>query len=546
MGQTSAERQATWRKRHPVRARDSARLGQQKRRDNAKATAKAQTPPLTWPDPPSDPAAALADWARSTLIVPPGHPNAGDRLELPPYLVAFFKDALAEGCTESLNCVARKNGKSAAVAVLVLGYLVGPLRRKGWRCALASLSREKAAEIKMQIESIATASGLEGVEFWRRSSPAITAAGGAVDILASDSNSGAALGVDLAVCDEIGLMHEKSRAFVASLRSSVSARGGRFMSLSVHGDGPFVPEILSRRGAAGLAVHLHQAPEGCALDDPKAHKLANPGLGLIKQHSYMKSEAARCLATPSDQASFLALDLNRPGSPARELVCSPADWDACVTPPAKLPARLGPCFVGLDAGGSSSMTCAAAWFPASKRLELYSAFPATPDLETRGQGDGCGSIYKEAWERSELMTYSGRCTPVGDFVRHVAASLAGCEVVGAASDRYRRAEVLQVLESEEIEWPWSWRGMGAGMTGSADVRSFQKAILRGEILTVPSLLMPLALKSTILRRDANGNPALERGNTGRIDVLAATVLAVGLAAATGEDSGFEVIRRAVE
>lgn len=254
MAQSTAQRQATWRRRHPVHARAVARSAQQKWRDAIKES-KAP-PPLTWPDPPADPAGALCDWARDTLIVPPGHPNAGARLELPPYLLAFFKDALAEGCTESLNCVARKNGKSAAVAVLVLGYLVGPLRREGWRCALASLSREKAAEIKMQIESIATASGLEGVSFWRRSSPAITAAGGAVDILASDSNSGAALGVDLAVCDEIGLMHEKSRSFVASLRSSVSARGGRFMSLSVHGDGPFVPEILARRGAPGSVASV--------------------------------------------------------------------------------------------------------------------------------------------------------------------------------------------------------------------------------------------------------------------------------------------------
>ena len=532
MALTATQRSRRYRAKNPQSARAASRDAQQRRRDAAKATAKAQTSPITWPDPPADPAGALCEWARATLRVPPGHPNAGARLELPPYLAAFFTDALAEGCTESLNCVARKNGKSAAVAVLVLGYLVGPLRRPGWRAALASLSREKAAEIKMQIESIATASGLEGVQFWRRSSPAITASGGAVDILASDSNSGAALGVDLAVCDEIGLMHEKSRAFVNSLRSSVSARGGRFMSLSVHGDGPFIPEILARRGAPGLAVHLHQAAEGCALDDPKAHQAANPGLGLIKQHSYMKAEAARCLATPSDQASFRALDLNQPGSPTREMVCAPSDWQDCVTLRAKLPPRSGPCYVGFDAGGSSSMTAAASYWPETKRLELFAAFPANPGLDARGQADGCGGLYREAWDRGELMTYSGRVTPVGDFLRHVASSLAGCEVAGAASDLYRRSEVQQALEAERLGWRWDWRRMGAGPTGSTDVRAFQRVLLRGEVRTVPSLLMPLALKSTVLRRDSNGNPALERGSTGRIDVLAATVLAVGLAAET--------------
>ena len=70
------------------------------------------------------------------------------------------------------------------------------------------------------------------------------------------------------------------------------------------------------------------------------------------------------------------------------------------------------------------------------------------------------------------------------------------------------------LEDETLEWPWEFRRMGAGPQGSGDVRAFQRAILRGEFRTVPSLLMPLALKSTVLRRDGNGNEALQRGNTG--------------------------------
>ena len=541
MGQSNKARQAKWRKAHPTRARLATREGHQKRRD---AVTEAKREIISWPDPPADPAGAVAEWARANLIVPAGHKNAGAGLALPEYLVAFFRDALAPGCTESLNCVARKNGKSAAVAVLVLGYLVGPLRRDGWRCALASLSREKAHELKMQIEAIALASGLVGVQFWRRSQPAITTANAAVDILSSDSNSGAALGVDLAVCDELGLMHEKSRPFVNSLRSSVSARGGAFMALSVHGDGPFIPEILARRGAPGLAIHHHAAPEGCALDDPEAHKLANPGLGIIKQASYMTAEAARCLATPSDQASFRALDLNQPGSPSREMVCSPSDWQACTVPATELPARSGPAYIGFDAGGSASMTAAASYWPESKRLEIFAAFPATPNLIDRGQADGVGGIYQEAFERDELQVYDGRVTPVGAFLLSLAAALEGAEIAGAASDQYRRAEVEQAIEAEALEWPWSFRRMGSGPTGSGDVMAFQRAILRGDFKTVPSLLMPLALKSTILRRDGNGNPALDRANTGRIDVLSACVLAAGLAAASDGDS-FSVTRIAV-
>ena len=143
------------------------------------------------------------------------------------------------------------------------------------------------------------------------------------------------------------------------------------------------------------------------------------------------------------------------------------------------------------------------------------------------------------------MLFEGRVTPISAFLLAIAAALEGAEIAGAASDQYRRAEVEQALSDELLEWPWSFRRMGSGPQGSGDVRAFQRAILRGEFRTVPSLLMPLALKSTILRRDANGNPALERGNTGRIDVLAATVLACGLAAGASGDSGFGISRRAL-
>ena len=524
----------------------TSREGQQRYRAREKATTAAKQPAITWPPPPADPAGALCEFARQRLIVPPGHKNSGQPFQIPEYLAAFFADALAKGTQEAALIIARKNAKSSGVAALLIASMIGPLRRDGWRCGVASLSREKASELKMQVEAISRASGLAGIQFWRRSSPAITAAGGSVDILSADKNAGAASGYDLAVADEVGLMAEKHRPLVNSLRSSVSARGGKFLALSVWGDGPFVPEIVARRADPGVVVHLYQAPEGAALDDPAAWAAANPGLGSIKSHAYMVSESRRVLSSVADQSSFLSLDLNRPGAPSREMVCNPQDWEACTVPAAKLPPRSGPVYIGFDAGGSASMTAAAAYWPKSKRLELLAAFPGIPNLRERGVLDGCGAIYSEACSRNELRVYAdSRVTPVNGFVLHLASVLDGCEIGGAASDMYRRAEVQQAIEAEGIEWPWSWRRMGMGPQGSSDVMAFQRVILRGGFRTVPSLLMPLALKSTVLRRDANGNPALARGNTGRIDILSACVLAAGLAADTGNSSNFGVTRVAI-
>ena len=134
----------------------------------------ARTPkPAALPAWPADPAEALARWCLDVLKVPDGHRRAGQPLELPDYGVEFIRDALTH--RESLLCIGRKNAKSAIVAVYLLARLVGPLRVAGYRAGVCSVSREKAGELKSQMQAIAEASGLAGLRFLR--SPAAGACG---------------------------------------------------------------------------------------------------------------------------------------------------------------------------------------------------------------------------------------------------------------------------------------------------------------------------------------------------------------------------------
>ena len=210
------------------------------------------------------------------------------------------------------------------------------------------------------MQTIAEASGLLGLRFYRTPAPGrVVGQFGSVDILAADRASGHA-GFDLAIVDEIGLLQERDRAFVAGLRSSTSAKDGRFVSLSIHGDGPFVDEIIERRDDPAVTVHHFTAPEACALDDPEAWASANPGLGTIKSYDYMADEARRVLASPADQAHYRAHELNQPQELTRAMLVLLDDWRACTVPDeAELPPRVGGAFLGFDLGGSTSMTCAA-------------------------------------------------------------------------------------------------------------------------------------------------------------------------------------------
>ena len=477
---------------------------------------------------PADPAQAIADWSTECLIVPPGHPRAGEPMTLPSYGVDFLRDVFNPKFSEISLLIARKNSKSGVAAVMLLAHLVGPVRQLGFRAGIVSVSKEKANELKMQAQAIAESSKLRGVVFRRSPSPGrIESPFGSVDILSTESG-GMASGFDLAISDELGLFQDRDRELVNSMRSSVSARGGKFLSLSVIGNSPFVREILDRKDVdPHLSVHLFQAREGCALDSEEDWRLANPGLACgIKQRSYMIAESTRVSFSTADQSSFRALDLNLPATPGTEMICSVSDWSKCETPDPPAPSER--CWLGLDLGGSASMSCISAWFD-NGLLRVWSAFPRIPSLKARGQADN--APYLEMERRGELLTFGERTTdPVG-LIKHVVAELGpDVKVEKMAADSYRRSEVEDAIAAAECRWPTEFRRVGGGPHGFEDVAALQRAVLDAKFRTKPSLLLVSSILNSAVRRDSNGNASLDkRKANGRIDPMQATVICAGLA-----------------
>ena len=463
----------------------------------------------------ADPVGVLATWAAATLVVPPGHPLSGRPMVLPPFAVAWLRESW--DAHESALSTARKNAKSAIAAVMALGFLVGPLRRPGWRGAIASLDKNKAAELRRQVAEIAEASGLD-VKVRRSPYPGvIESATGSLDTLSADRTAGHSSGYDLVIVDETGLFKLSARDLLAGLRSSVSARNGQIRHISIRGDSPLFAEILAN---PAVVSHVHAAPDNCAIDDEAAWRAANPGLGTIKSLDYMRSEVERVKGVSSDEPSFRSYDLNLALSPTREMVCSPDDLAACFVDVAEY---RGPVYLGLDIGESSAGSAAVAFYPATGALRTWLAFGDVPDLERRGRRDAADYLAME--RRGELRTYPGRVVPVGEFVKDVETGLSGAPVV-AVADGYKAAELLDCSP-----WPLELVRSGSGPDGSQAVRSFQRAILTRAVRTAPNLSLASAIKESTLRRDSNGNPAVDRARrSGRIDVLSAAILAVGAAA----------------
>ena len=112
-----------------------------------------------------------------------------------------------------------------------------------------------------------------------------------------------------------------------------------------------------------------------------------------------------------------------------------------------------------------------------------------------------------------------------------AARLEGERILAAGADRFKRSEVLTVLEAAGIRWPIRWRGQGFSATadGSHDVNAFQRLVVNKRLQTTESRLLLSAFENCAITRDASGNAKLsKKKQRARIDAASAVVIAAGL------------------
>ena len=277
--------------------------------------------------------------------------------------------------------IARRNGKSFLIAVVLLAHLCGPLLRANWRAAVVSLTGKLASELREAVRQIAEASGLAD-EIEVRASPVpgfiLGQQGTRVDILAADRPSGHAIGIDLGVCDETGLL--ENGQLYNSLLSATGGRDGRVFSISIRGDSEIFERIRERRESPAVHWKEYCAEPDVDLEDDgalaAAIEAANPGItDGIKSLAHVRTLAERAKVHPTSQDAmdFRAQELNAPGATVRETLVALAEWEACLAD--ELPERTGHCYLGIDLGGSVSMGAAVAYWPQSGRLEVGAPSP---------------------------------------------------------------------------------------------------------------------------------------------------------------------------
>ncbi|GGD30813.1 terminase TerL endonuclease subunit [Sinisalibacter lacisalsi] len=469
-----------------------------------------------------------------TLRIPEG-PKAGELLKLAPFQKQFVRGALADGINVAVLSIGRGNAKTALSAGLALGALLGKWDDQPRRdVIIAARTRDQGREAFDFAEGFARSLPEEDqARLKYRYSPRLEieyAGEHVLRVIAADGKSALGSAPTLVLMDERGhWAKDQGDALEHALLSGLGKRAGRALIISTSAADDAHPfSVWLDEDVPGVFRQEHRPAPGLPADDLESLKIANPGAqhGIGSSLEWLQSQARRAIARGgSSLTSFRLYNRNeRVSGETRDMLLTVDEWLACETDDP--PPREGGVVIGIDLGGSASMTGAAFYWPETARLECLGTFPSQPALLDRGQADGVGDRYVQMHDRGELSTLGDKTVPVAAWLTKVMDHVAGEHVTGLTMDRYKQAELGEAIDRAGIQAPLVWRGQGF-RDGGEDAERLRRAVFDGRVKTAPSLLLRSAFADTVCLRDPANNIKIAKARSkGRIDAASATVLAV--------------------
>ncbi len=472
-----------------------------------------------------------------SLKIPQGK-NSGQAVRLAPFQRQFVTGALGDDIAAAVLSIGRGNAKTALSSGIALGGLLGIWDRQPRREVLiAARTRDQGRVAWDFVAGFCESLPLEiKRKLIYRRAPRLEieyegdGGGHVLRVLAADGKSALGSAPTMVLMDERGHWElEKGDLLESALMSGLGKRGGRGLIISTsaaddtHPFSKWIDDPLP-----GTYVQEHRPPPGLPADDLPSLMIANPGAdhGIGSSLEWLKSTAERAIARGgSSLTSFRLYNRNeRVSGESRDLLVTIDEWMACEV--AELPAREGQVVIGIDLGGSSSMTAAAYYWPETGRLEVRGTFPSRPSLLDRGQVDAVGDRYVQMQDRGELSVMGDKTVPVAAWLVEVLNHVQGSAVAAITMDRYKQSELAEALDRGGIRAPMVWRGQGF-RDGGEDCERFRRAVFDGKVRSKPSLLLRSAFADAVCLRDPANNLKLAKArSTGRIDAAAAAVLAV--------------------
>jgi phage terminase large subunit-like protein len=442
------------------------------------------------------------------------------------------------GTRRAYLAIARKNGKSALIACLLLAHLVGPEAVLNSQLVSGARSRDQAAlvfnlaakmvqlspELSKIIRIVPSGKRLIGL-------PMNTE----YKALAADGTTAHGLSPVLAILDEVGQVRGPQDDFIDAITTSQGAHDKPLL-IAISTQAPTDADLFSvwlddaeRSADPSIVSHVYTAPEGCELDDEKAWAAANPALGLFRSRRDVEEQAAQAQRMPSAENTFRVLTLNQRVNMVSAFV-SPGVWKAGNGAPGEFD---GAVYGGLDLSATTDLT---AFVLTCRRGGLLHVRPYFwMPMESVHEASRRDKAPYEVWVREGLLrTTPGKVIDYAFVAKDIGEICGSLSIVKIGFDRWRMDRMQMALDAAGVSLPLEPFGQGY-MSMSPALDALEADLLQERVRHGGHPVLTMCAANAVAVQDPAGNRKLDKHKaTGRIDGLVALAMAEGVEAMSQE------------
>jgi phage terminase large subunit-like protein len=437
--------------------------------------------------------------------------------------------------------IARKNGKTALIAALVLVHLIGPEAVMNGEIYSAATERDQAAQVfKVARQIVEADPELSILMTVVPSTKTIVAKsnGSFYRALSAEAGSKHGLNPTLVIYDE--LAQAKNRDLFDVLDTSMAAREEPlFITISTQSNDP--NHILSKMIDDGLGgdddttvCHLYAAPEECHLLDEEGWRAANPALDDFRSLEDLQLLAHKAVRMPSEEPRFRNLYLNQRVAPYATLI-DRASWEGCLGDAEWNDGEA--IYLALDMSAKTDLT-ALVGVSAENGSRVQAWFWKPADLIA--EHERRDRVPYGEWADHWIEAIDGRAIHPRSVALKIAELAERFNLIGLAYDRWQIDHLLREFDEiglaahkdedqstgvRLIPWGQGYRDM------SPAIDALETAIMDGSLVQPGNPVLTWNMANAISISDPAGNRKMDKQKARfRIDGAVALAMAVGVKA----------------
>lgn len=434
--------------------------------------------------------------------------------------------------------MARKNGKTALIAVLLLAHIAGPEALYNSSIVSGAMSRDQAALVfELARKMINLEPKLARLCRIVPSTKRIIGLAKRTEYRALSADAQTAHGQSpvLAILDEVGQVRGPTSAFIDAITTSQGAHLAPLL-IAISTSAPSDADMLSmwiddaiRSDDPATVVHEYKADEGCELTDREQWAKANPGLGLFRSEEDLAAQVERAQRLPALEATARNLLLNQRIA-LQHLFVAPTVWkENAGAPDLEVFRGSARVAIGLDLSARADLTAAVLAARDAEGMVHLLPFVFTPfvGLDERARRDR--APYPAFVDAGELVAIQAASIEYEQVCQYLVAKLEELQIEPQviAFDRWRIKAFKRAAFDRGFAQAAEWKEVGQGYRDmSPRLEAFEGLLLDRRIRHGGQPLLNMAAANAIAVSDPAGNRKLDKElATLRIDPLVAAVMA---------------------